>query len=747
MHNAAITEVVTDRAARGVVSNTAETVSLAGDTGRSVSTTPPQGRVTTEVVVELGETNLWVTVERTGTYSRPELVKGASPGQFPAGLRVTEAGRWFWGAQRVRAGDVLVSNILSRADDPVPMVVAGQMIHGAEMVARQVATLFSLVKPVAPSRLTLVHPVDLSRRGRTAVERHLVRRLPADTSVRWISRAEAVVAAAEECADLAAGDRVGILHVGGSCVEAAVWRQSAPSAGDIVSMRVDRGNAGHAVDDSLLAALCQGSGLGRSEGRPPVDLSQLRRACERAKVSLSAETAVDVDVDGVPVRMVRSDVEELSARLLARQLDILRTAVSRSDDEGAPLRMILLLGGAAAAPSLVEAASARFDVPVISVPRVGDRLARRTRTDATVAHRVGSAPAAASVARGAVPARVAPGDDASTAASLARARRQWDPMISLTAVPAAAAASTPDGDDGSASAPERAASMSSRTLAQAPARSTGRTTLPVATRGMPATLPASFRRSAAQPARIPLPRPTHLAVVAALLIGVAAVPAIGGAMESADDTTTTTSGLGSAAGAAGSDGLLGGSGLVFTPGAGGPAGPSGTEWLANPTGTLGPHQLLSMAKSPMSGATPSSLPSTAAAASTAGGQKPANGSAPAGGPTPAGGSTPVGGSTPAGSAPAGGSTPASTTPPASDPPASNPAPASDPPAATNPPATNPPPASDPAPSGDPSPSSTPEPAPSSADSSPAPDSSPQSTGGSDGGGPGPAESTDSTATP
>jgi molecular chaperone DnaK len=752
MRNGAIADVVADRA-RGVVSTSAETVSLAGDTDQSGPTMVPAASVTTEVVVELGESNLWATVERAGTLSRPELVKGARPGQFPADLRVTAAGRWFWGAQRIRAADVLVSNILSRADDPVPMVVAGQVIAGAEMVARQIATLVSLVKPVAPSRLTLVHPVDLSRRGRAAVESHLIRRLPADTSVRWISRAEAVVAAAPECADLAPGDRVGILHVGGSCVEAAVWKQSAPSSGDVVAMRIDRGNAGHAVDDALLTALCHGTGLGRSEARPPVNLPQLRRECERAKVALSAETAVDIDIDGVPVRMVRSDVEQLSARLLTRQLDTLGTAVSRSHEETAPLRMILLLGGATAAPSLVEAASARFDVPVIAVPRVGDTLARQTMTDATGMVRADRAAAAVTASRGAVPAPIVLRGE-STAASLAQARRQWDPLISLTAVPAAASVSTPDGDDRAASAREHAAlRTSSRANGAVATRSTGRTSGTAASTGVRSPLPPSFARSQAGPTRIPFPRPTHLAMAAGLLMAIAAVPAIGGAMQSADDptTTATTNGLGSAVGA-GSGGLLGGPGLVFTPGAVGPAGPSGIEWLANPTGTLGPNQLLSMAKPASSGAGPSDLPSTARRASTAGGTSPANGSMPAssstpgGGSTPAGGSTPIGGSSPVGSTPGGGSTPASTTPPASTPAASDPPSASDPPPVTNPSASDPPPASNPEPTGESSPNSAADPAPSSAESSPAPDPSPLSTGSPDGGSAGVAESTDS-ATP
>jgi hypothetical protein len=69
-------------------------------------------------------------------------------------------------------------------------------------MARQVATLVGLVKAEPPARLTLVHPVDLSRRGRAIVERHLRRRLPSGTEITWVSRAAAAVASSPECADL-----------------------------------------------------------------------------------------------------------------------------------------------------------------------------------------------------------------------------------------------------------------------------------------------------------------------------------------------------------------------------------------------------------------------------------------------------------------------------------------------------------------------------------------------------------------
>jgi len=189
--------------------------------------------VRTDVVVELGETNLWVSVAHAGVVSRPVLGEDGEPGQFPAVVRVSGAGQWCWGVRgSVRPGDVELSHLLSRVDDPVPLVLAGRPLLGAEAVARQLAALWHRISPPAPSRLTLVHPVDLSRRGRASVEHQLANLLPAAVGVRWVSRAAAAVAAVGECADLDPQDRIGILHVGGSSVEAVVGTPAALSAGD-----------------------------------------------------------------------------------------------------------------------------------------------------------------------------------------------------------------------------------------------------------------------------------------------------------------------------------------------------------------------------------------------------------------------------------------------------------------------------------------------------------------------------------
>jgi len=344
--------------------------------------------VMTHVVVELGESNLWVSVHSPGgRVTRPALVAGRPDGQFPAALRVTSSGRWFWGAHRRHADDeVLVTDILSRVDDPVPLVVGSSRVPAAYLVAQQVSTLYQAVATGSRHQLVLVHPVDLSERGRAMVEDELRRRLPAGTPVAWVSRAAAAVGALPECDELVEGDVVGVLHVGGTTSEAVAWRQSA-TGGSIGPATVDRGHAGHALDDTLLTAVLPTEA--RRSDDAPVDVAHLRAECAHAKVLLSSETAADVDVAGRPVRLVRGEVEELTRRLLARQLDTL-SAVLAQQPPGAAVRFVVLIGGGAGAPYLVEAASERFDVPVLSIPRVGEAT--------SVTARPTSAPAGAGAA-------------------------------------------------------------------------------------------------------------------------------------------------------------------------------------------------------------------------------------------------------------------------------------------------------------------------------------------------------------
>src|SRR4051812_17055726 len=83
--------------------------------GAVVSHSAANTSVITEVVVELGETNLWVSVEHAGVVTRPVLGDDGEPGQLPAVVRVSASGQWRWGVGgSVSPGDVELSHVLSR---------------------------------------------------------------------------------------------------------------------------------------------------------------------------------------------------------------------------------------------------------------------------------------------------------------------------------------------------------------------------------------------------------------------------------------------------------------------------------------------------------------------------------------------------------------------------------------------------------------------------------------------------------
>lgn len=612
-------------------------------------------KVMTHVVVELGGTNLWVSVHSPGgRVTRPALVAGRPDGQFPAALRVTSSGRWFWGAHRRHADDeVLVTDILSRVDDPVPLVVGSSRVPAAYLVAQQVSTLYQAVATGSRHQLVLVHPVDLSERGRAMVEDELRRRLPAGTPVAWVSRAAAAVGALPECDELVEGDVVGVLHVGGTTSEAVAWRQSA-TGGSIGTATVDRGHAGHALDDTLLTAVLPTEA--RRSDDAPVDVAHLRAACAHAKVLLSSETAADVDVAGRPVRLVRGEVEELTRRLLARQLDTLG-AVLAHQPPSAAVRFVVLVGGGAGAPYLVEAASERFDVPVLSIPRVGEALSvsalpTPSGAEATAVDR--PEPEGAAEAHGATdrdPAAATRRPWAGHGPLPARLRRR----AGAVAVPARAVSATPGSG-------------------------------PVG-----------------RPVRIVKPRPVHLGVAATALLALwAGAQSLGlshaGGAPTATAAAAAAGPLGLGVQATDQGAVSSPDGLAFTPGSSTYSVP---PWLtgSHPTGaTLGPaaHPLsmVSAGTKPSTTSSTTSSPAATSAASPsgtatraggsaspssapAGASAPAAGSAPAGGPAPATSaasppavkSTPAGGtaSTPVSGSGAVGSTPASPSPSASTP--------------------------------------------------------------------------------
>ena len=340
-----------------------------------------------QVVVDLGNTHVRVMAVTPDGAAPPTTRVLDTNGRMPALVGCAADGAWTWGVGRAR-GRTVIGGFLARVDDPVPLVIGEVRVSAAQVVARQLEDAVALVAAEhgRPGLLTVIHPDDLTPEGRGRVEAAL----GTDPPVRWASRAAVSVDGALERGEVAVGDVVAALHVGGASCVATVWALN-PTPRRLAVVRGDASCAGGAVDDLVVAHVRRSLDVHET-----VDPGALRASCEEAKTTLSTETSVDVLVGAARVRLVRTELEELSAPLVQRQLDTLAEALRLADVEPTDLRTVLLTGGGATAPSVVEAIGTRFATPA----RLMTRRASAVHHDPTVVVRptpspVSTAPTAA----------------------------------------------------------------------------------------------------------------------------------------------------------------------------------------------------------------------------------------------------------------------------------------------------------------------------------------------------------------
>ncbi len=307
-----------------------------------------------QVVVDLGNTHVRVMSVTPDGASPPATRVLDMDGRMPALVGCAADGTWSWGVDRAR-GRTVIGGFLARVDDPVPLVIGDVRVSAAHVVARQLGDAVDLVAAEhgRPSLLTVIHPDDLSPHGRRQIEAALDTDLP----VRWASRAAVSIHEALDRGEVAVGDVVAALHVGGASCVATVWALT-PTPRRLAVVSGDGSCAGGALDDLVVAHVRRS--VDAHEG---VDPAALRASCEEAKSALSTQTSVDVGVGETRVRLVRTELEELSAPLVERRLDTLAEALRVAEVEPAALRAVLLSGGGASAPCVVEAIGARFATP------------------------------------------------------------------------------------------------------------------------------------------------------------------------------------------------------------------------------------------------------------------------------------------------------------------------------------------------------------------------------------------------
>lgn len=199
-----------------------------------------------------------------------------------------------------------------------------------------------------------------------------VRSTLGEVDVQAVPRAEALMEAVAGSGEAGAGepgsatDGVLVLDIGATAVRAQVLGLDPGQCGPSVR---ESGLGGELLDERVFrhvlaqipAQLCAEAGTPESFR----EMMTVRTASRRAREDLSAQTETDVPVRlsgaSSDVRLVRPEVEQLVEADLERILDVGQRA---ADGWSGEVRRVVLVGGCARMPRLVQLASERWALPV-----------------------------------------------------------------------------------------------------------------------------------------------------------------------------------------------------------------------------------------------------------------------------------------------------------------------------------------------------------------------------------------------
>lgn len=229
---------------------------------------------------------------------------------------------------------------LRRVGDDTPVLVGARPVPAETLVAQLVAQVVSTIG--TPAGLAVTHPVTWGPHRVAALRAAL-------GEVTMLSAAAAV--AYQSTAPTAVHD------LGGSSFTAAVVNGLA-TVGQPAELDLGGADLDELVFDHVCAAL-------GAVPEDPAALARLRQACTKAKETLSADTEVEIPVDGTRVRLTRAEFEELARPLLAETAVALRLTIEES---GVTPANVLLAGGAAWLPLLTQVVSEELGRPVTATP-------------------------------------------------------------------------------------------------------------------------------------------------------------------------------------------------------------------------------------------------------------------------------------------------------------------------------------------------------------------------------------------
>ncbi|WP_341358884.1 Hsp70 family protein [Georgenia sp. M64] len=338
--------------------------------------------------IDVGTTTVTAALGRE-TDEPPEVVGlGRGSAAVPAAIGLREDGTTVVGEEALELRDTAPERVcvglVERVGDPVPVHLGDIAVRAEDLLAALVRRVVERVEEqegAPPAAVVLCHPptwgpyrTDLLRESLAGVGLAAATLEP--TTV-------ATARALEAQRALPDGTTVAVLDVGGG-TDAAVVRRTGPGSFEPVGRPGRDGATGTAdLTEAVLSRVLAGVGtavgaLDRDDAAVRSELARLRTDCERATRALSADPETDVVVPGPDgerhIRLVRSEFDALVAEPVARTVRVLTDTLAAAGL--AEVDEVLLVGGAACVPAVVQGVCEALDRAVVVADAPGTAAAR-----------------------------------------------------------------------------------------------------------------------------------------------------------------------------------------------------------------------------------------------------------------------------------------------------------------------------------------------------------------------------------
>lgn len=292
---------------------------------------------------------------------------------------VTASGELLFGGEAEQEAAVhperALRDVVRRIGDDVPLIAGGYAVSPQEVLARLTLWLIEAAATrfgSAPTSVALTHPADWQGHRIGLVEQALH-----DLDVHAALLPTPIAAAREhrdgaDTAHALGGSTLAVFDLGGSTCTATILRDTGAGLHQVSPAVVIDDVGGTGFDDALLAHALSMAGSDPAalaavpEGRTM--LLGARDSVVAAKEALSfdgdAEMTVRMPERTALIRITRSEFEGMIGTDLDRAVEALDQALEQAHLSPEQLSEIVLVGGSAGIPLVVQRLSGRFDLPL-----------------------------------------------------------------------------------------------------------------------------------------------------------------------------------------------------------------------------------------------------------------------------------------------------------------------------------------------------------------------------------------------